>query len=67
MCYRETVQLQVKRKNNLVIQLNAAAFQFIVQKMLPYSKRTTRNREMNQTLLLDAMQNIVQDIFIEDI
>ena len=31
-CNRETVQTEVKPENNLVIQLNTAAFQFIVQK-----------------------------------
>ena len=31
-CNRETVQIEVKSKNNLVIQLNTAAFQFIAQK-----------------------------------
>ena len=35
-CNRETVQIEVKPKNNLVIQLNTAAFQFIIQKMLPF-------------------------------
>ena len=32
----ETEQIEVIPKNNLVIQLNTAAFQFIVQKMLPF-------------------------------
>ena len=31
-CNRETVQTELKPENNLVIQLNTAAFQFIVQK-----------------------------------
>ena len=31
-CNREMVQIEVKPKNNLVIQLNTATFQFIVQK-----------------------------------
>ena len=32
VCNRETVQTELKPENNLVIQLNTAAFQFIVQK-----------------------------------
>ena len=35
-CNREMVQIEVKPKNSLVIQLNTATFQFIVQKMLPF-------------------------------
>ena len=35
-CNRETVQIEVKPKNNLVIQVNTAAFQFTVKKMLPF-------------------------------
>ena len=61
-CNRETVQIEVKPKNNLVIQLNTAAFQFIVQKMLPFLIQNEQlETEMKQTL--DAMQNITQDIF----
>ena len=31
-CYREAVQIKVKPKNNLVMQLNTAAFQFLYKK-----------------------------------
>ena len=58
----ETEQIEVKPKNNLVIQLNTAAFQFIVQKMLPFLIQNEQLEiEMKQTL--DAMQNIIQDTF----
>ena len=61
-CNRETVQIEVKPKNNLVIHLNAAAFQFIVQKMLPFLIQNQQLEiEMKQTL--DVMQNIIQDTF----
>ena len=61
-CNKETVQIEVKPKNNLVIQLNTAAFQFIVQKMLPFLIINEQLEiEMKQTL--DAMQNIIQDTF----
>ena len=39
-CNRETVQIEVKSKNNLVIQLNTAAFQFIAQKCCLFSFKT---------------------------
>ena len=56
----------VKRKNNLVIQLNTAAFQFTVQKILPFLIQNEQLEiEMKQTL--DAMQNIIQDIYIQDV
>ena len=56
------VQIEVKPRNNLVIQLNTAAFQFIVQKMLPFLIQNEQLEiEMKQTL--DAMQNIIQDTF----
>ena len=56
------VQTEVKPKNNLVIQLNTAAFQFIVQKMLPFLIQNEQLEiEMKQTL--DAMQNIIQGTF----
>ena len=35
-CNREIVQIEVKPKNNLVIQLNTAAFHFIGQTILPF-------------------------------
>ena len=35
-CNREAVQIEVKPKSNLVIQLKTTAFQFFVQKMLPF-------------------------------
>ena len=35
-CNREAVQIDVKRKKNLVMQLNTSVFQFIVQKMVPF-------------------------------
>ena len=54
----ETEQIEVKPKNNLVIQLNTAAFQFIVQKMLPFLTQNEQLEiEMKQTL--DGMQNII--------
>ena len=40
-CNRETVQIEVKPKNNLVIQLNTAAFQFIVQKCCLFLFKTS--------------------------
>ena len=56
------VQIEAKPKNNLVIQLNTAAFQFILQKMLPFLIQNERLQiEMKQTL--DAMQNVIQDTF----
>ena len=61
-CNRETVQIEVKPKNNLVIQLNTAAFQFIVQKMLSFLIQNEQLEiEMKQTM--DTMQNITQDTF----
>ena len=39
-CNREAVQIEVKPKKNLVIQLNTAAFQFIVQKCCFFSFKT---------------------------
>ena len=55
---RETVQIEVKPKNNLVIQLNTAAFQFIVQKLLPFLTQNEQLEiELKQTL--DDMQNII--------
>ena len=56
------VQIEVKPRNNLVIQLNTAAFQFIVQKMLPFLIQNEQLEiEMKQTL--DAIQNIIQGTF----
>ena len=56
------VQIEVKPKNNLVIQLNTTACQFIVQKMLPFLIQNEQLEiEMKQTL--DAMQNIIQGTF----
>ena len=40
-CNRETVQTEVKPENNLVIQLNTAAFQFIVQKCCLFLFKTS--------------------------
>ena len=61
-CNREMAQIELKPKSNLVIQLNTAAFQFIVQKMLPFLIQNEQLEiEMKQTL--DAMQNIIQDTF----
>ena len=61
-CNREVVQIEVKPKNNLLIQLNTTAFQFIVQKMLSFLIQNEQLRiEMKQTM--DTMQNITQDTF----
>ena len=61
-CNKETVQIEAKPKNNLVMQLNTAAFQFILQKMLPFLIQNEKLEiEMKQTL--DAMQNVIQDTF----
>ena len=60
-CNREAVQIEVKPKNNLVIQVNTAAFQFTVKKMLPFLIQNEQLIEIKQTL--DAMQNIIQDTF----
>ena len=61
-CNKETVQIEAKPKNNLVMQLNTAAFQFILQKMLPFLIQNKKLEiEMKQTL--DAMQNVIQDTF----
>ena len=40
-CNRETVQTELKPENNLVIQLNTAAFQFIVQKCCLFLFKTS--------------------------
>ena len=61
-CNRGTVHIEVKPKNNLAMQLFAAAFQFIVQKILPFLIQNKQPEiEMKQTP--DAMQNITQDTF----
>ena len=61
-CNREIVQIEVKHKSNLVIQLNTAAFQFIVQKMLPFLIQNEQLEiKMKQTM--DTMQNITPDTF----
>ena len=61
-CNREMVQIEVKLKNNLVIQLNTATFQFIVQKMLPFLIQNEQLEiEIKQTL--DIIQNKTQDTF----
>ena len=56
------VQIEVKPRNNLVIQLNTAAFQFIVQKMLPFLIQNEQ-LEIEMKQILDAIQNIIQGTF----
>ena len=61
-CNREIVQIEVKPKNNLVIQLNTAAFQFIEQTILPFLIRNEQ-LEMEMKQAMDTMQSITQDTF----
>ena len=35
-CDRDIVNIQVKSKNNVVIQLNTAAYQLLIQKLIPF-------------------------------
>ena len=65
-CNRETVQIEVKPKNNLVIQLNTAAFQFIVQKMLPFLIQNEQLEiEMKQTMVTEDQSIIIRSVATE--
>ena len=65
-CNREIVQIEVKPKNNLVIQLNTAAFRFIVQKMLPFLIQNEQLEiEMKQTMVTEDQSIIIRSIATE--
>ena len=56
---RERVQIEVKPKNNLVIQLNTSAFQFIVQKILPFLIQ-------NEQLEIDTQESRNNNITLDE-
>ena len=59
-CDRDIVNIQVKSRNNVVIQLNTAAYQLLIQKFIPFLlKQDNTKNEIVQSM--DAAKNITQD------
>ena len=59
-CARDIVNIQVKSRNNVVIQLNTAAYQFLMQKLIPFLLKQ-QNTKIEIAQSMDAAKNIAQD------
>ena len=58
-CDRDIVNIQVKSKNNVVIQLNTTAYQLLIQKLIPFLLKQ-HNTKIEITQSMDAAKNITQ-------
>ena len=59
-CARDIVNIQVKSRNNVVIQLNTAAYQLLIQKLIPFLLKQ-QNTKIEIAQSMDAAKNITQD------
>ena len=59
-CDRDIANIQVKSRNNVVIQLNTAAYQFLMQKLIPFLLKQ-QNTKIEIAQSMDAAKNIAQD------
>ena len=59
-CDRDIVNIQVKSRNNVVIQLNTAAYQLLIQKLIPFLLKQ-QNTKIEIAQSTDAAKNITQD------
>ena len=59
-CARDIVNIQVKSRNNVVIQLNTAAYQLLIQKLIPFLLKQ-QNTKIEIAQSTDAAKNITQD------
>ena len=59
-CDRDIVNIQVKSKNNVVMQLNTAAYQLLIQRLIPFLLKQ-QDTKIEITQSMDAAKNITQD------
>ena len=59
-CARDIVNIQVKSRNNVVIQLNTAAYQLLIQTLIPFLLKQ-QNTKIEIAQSMDAAKNITQD------
>ena len=59
-CDRDIVNIQVKSRNNVEIQLNTAAYQLLIQKLIPFLLKQD-NTKIEIVQSMDAAKNITQD------
>ena len=59
-CDSNIVNIQVKSKNNVVIQLNTATHQLLIPKLIPFLLKQ-QNTKVEFAQSLDAAKNITQD------
>ena len=60
-CDRDIANIQVKSRNNVVIQLNTAAYQFLMQKLIPFLLKQ-QNTKIEIAQSMDAAKNIARTL-----